>query len=180
MKTTFHTLSHYDSKTIRLHWLTAGLVIALWCLGQTIDWFPCGLPRIFARSSHITAGAALALLLAYRMYWRLTAGLRLPALGRLDHLARPVHLLLYVGLIAAVVAGLANTWVRGDNLFTLFRIPALDSGNRALRGQVEEVHALAANLLLMLSALHAAAGLAHHYLLKDGVLRRMWPGLGQR
>ena len=74
-----------------------------------------------------------------------------------------------------LVLGIANSWVRGDNLFNLFRIPAWDPSNKALRGEVEELHALAANLLILLAGLHAAAGLLHHYLLKDTVLQRMLP-----
>jgi len=53
-----------------LHWLTAALVISLWALGQTIDWFPKGNPRVFARSMHISLGIALALVLVARIHWR--------------------------------------------------------------------------------------------------------------
>ncbi len=86
MKIAFNTVSHYDRRTIGLHWLTAALVIALWCVGQTIDWFPRGAPRMWARSAHIGAGRLLALVLLYRIWWRLTGGTQLPAIGdgRLD------------------------------------------------------------------------------------------------
>ena len=47
----------YDRRTIRMHWISAALVIALWCLGQTIDWFPRGTPRSLARSVHIALKA---------------------------------------------------------------------------------------------------------------------------
>jgi len=179
MKSTFHTLSRYDHKTIHLHWITAGLVIALWCLGQSIDWFPRGMPRIVARSTHISVGALLAMVLCYRMYWRSTEGVRLPALGsrRLDQLGHLVHFLLYVSLVGVIVLGITNAWVQGDTLFNLFKIPALDAGNKALRRQVEELHAISAHLLLILASLHAIAGLFHHYILKDGILGRMLPGL---
>lgn len=85
-------------------------------------------------------------------------------------LARGLHHLLYLAMITVLLLGVANTWVRGDNIFNLFRIPAGDAANKVLRGKVEELHALAANLLIALAGLHAAAGLAHHYLLKDSVL----------
>ena len=32
----------YDATTIALHWLTAGLVVLLWIIGQTADWAPRG------------------------------------------------------------------------------------------------------------------------------------------
>ena len=95
-------------------------------------------------------------------------------------LATIVHFALYATLLGAVVLGIAFTWVRGDNLFNLFTVPAFDPGNKALRQQVGELHALFANVLLGLAAFHAAASLVHHFLWKDDVLRRMFPKLPAR
>lgn len=177
MDSSFSPTSRYDARTIRLHWLTAGLVVALWLLGQTIDWFPRGAPRVFARSAHISIGALLACVFLYRIWWRLSGGVHLAAAGTgaLKTLARSMHMALYACVLATVVLGIANTWVRGDNLFYLFKIPAFDPGNKALRAAVEDYHADAANLLLILAGLHAAAGLAHQYVLKVDVLSRMFP-----
>ncbi len=36
------TEATYDQATIRVHWTTAALVVALWMIGQTADWFPRG------------------------------------------------------------------------------------------------------------------------------------------
>ena len=165
----------YDPTTIRLHWISAGLVIALWCLGQTIDWFGQGMPRIAARGTHIMLGVVLGLTLCYRLWWRTSAGRRLPPAGSglAQRLSTFVHYLLYVALVVVVVLGLANTRVRGDNIFNLFSIPAFDPGNKALRQQIGELHNLAANVLLIVAGLHAAAALIHHFFLKDAVLRRM-------
>ncbi|CAN5879672.1 cytochrome b [soil metagenome] len=169
---------HYDRRTIALHWLTAALVIGLWSLGQTIDWFAKGDPRVIARSVHITCGVLLAFVLATRLVWRLSGGKRLPAAGAgwLDKVASLTHVLLYLLLITTVALGLANAWIRGDNLFGLLQIPAFDPGNKELRETVEDWHGLAANTLLAVAFFHACAGLFHHLVLKDGVLRRMLPG----
>jgi len=177
MRHILSTVQRYDTRTVCLHWLTAGLVIILWCLGQTIDWFPRGVPRIFARSTHISLGAVLALVLLTRIWWRLTGGEHLTALGSrtVQSLAKAMHMALYLVLLAAVILGVANTWVRGDNLFNLYKIASVAPGNKALRASVEDYHAFAANLLLILAGLHAAAGLAHQYILKDGTLNRMLP-----
>ena len=173
---------HYDRRTIALHWITAVLVIALWSLGQTIDAFPKGDPRVAARSTHIVCGALLALVLAYRFWWRLGGATRLPpaGTGALERVAVWTHRALYALLAATVLLGLANTWVRGDTLFNLVKIPAFDPGNKALRETVEELHGWAANTLLIVALLHAAAGLAHHFVVKDDVLRRVLPGLRRR
>jgi cytochrome b561 len=176
------TIQRYDATTIRLHWLTAGLAIALWCLGQSIDWFPRGTGRVLARSVHISLGALLGVVLLYRIWWRATAGERLPAVGSraLQIFAKAMHIVLYVCIVAALVSGVANVWVRGDNLFNLYKVAAFDPGNKALRASVEDYHEFAVNLLLALAGLHAAAGLVHQYVFKDGVLGRMIPALGRR
>jgi cytochrome b561 len=167
----------YDQRSIMLHWLSAALVAALWALGQTIDWFPKGDPRGFARSLHVVLGLALALVLVARLWWRLRAGAQLPPARTtgLDRIATLTHKLLYLLLAGVVLLGLANVWVRGDTLFNALTIPAFDPGNKALRETVEDWHGLTANVLLIVALLHAAAGLLHHFVFKDDVLRRMLP-----
>lgn len=171
-------LAHYDSPTIALHWITSSLVITLWLLGQTIDWFPKGDLRVAARSVHILLGVALTVVLVIRLWWRFGGGgVKLPpaGAGRLDALASVTHKALYVLLAATVLLGIANTWIRGDKIFSLFAIPAFAPGNEDLRDTVEDWHGLAANVLFFVAMLHACAALAHHFVLKDGVLRRMLP-----
>lgn len=167
----------YDRRTIALHWLTALLVISLWLLGQTIDWFPKGSPRAIARSTHITLGVALAFVLIRRIWWRLADGVRMKGAGSnaFDTIATWTHKVLYLLLVGTVLLGIANTWVRGDTLFMLLKIPAFDPGNTALRESVENLHSWAANILLIVAGLHAAAALLHHFVLKDDILRRMLP-----
>nr|WP_316642670.1 cytochrome b/b6 domain-containing protein [uncultured Roseateles sp.] len=168
----------YDARTIRMHWLTAALVVGLWTLGQCIDFFPKGLPRITARSLHISFGVALALLLVARLVWRVRQGVKLaPAPGLAGRLAVVMHYLLYLLLAAVVVIGIACVWIRGDNLFNLFTVPAFDPSNEDLREEAVDLHGLMANLLLFAAGLHAAAAVWHHLVIKDGVLRRMWPRL---
>ena len=76
-----------------------------------------------------------------------------------------------------VVQGYA---LRGDTLFQWIKVPAWDPSNKELREQVEDLHALLANTVFFLALLHAGVALAHHYVLRDGVLRRMLPGLSPR
>ena len=78
-------------------------------------------------------------------------------------------------MTAIVISGLALVWIRGDNLFNLFTVPAFDPGNKALRHDAKELHGWIANILLALAVLHAAVAVWHHRILKDGLLRRMWP-----
>lgn len=168
----------YDTTSMRLHWLTATLVLLMWCLGQTIDWFPRGAPRITPRSVHISFGVLLTLVLAYRIWWRVGFGRRLPPADArpLQGLATLVQYGLYVLLTVTLLLGFANVWVRGDTIYNLFTVPAFDPGNKPLRHRVEDLHALLANTVLVVAGVHALAALIHHYVWKDGVLRRMLAG----
>ena len=167
----------YDSKTIRLHWVTAVLTVALWCLGKTIDWYPPGAGRIPARSVHICVGIVLGLILCHRIFWRWRRGRHLPpaSSGAAQLLATFTHYALYFLLVGAVALGIANVWVRGDSLFGLVSVPQFDPGNKPLHERVAKLHYLLANALLIVAGVHAIAALAHHFLWKDHVLRRMMP-----
>ncbi len=172
--------AHYDRTSVQLHWLSAGLVLLLWVLGKTIDDFAKGAPRIGARSTHIVLGAVLAVLLIARLAWRGRWGRRLPPAnaGLAGQAARAGHVTLYLLLAATVALGIANAWIRGDNLFGLVTITSLAPGDKALRKLVENLHATFANVILIVAGLHALMALIHHYVLKDGVLRRMLPPRG--
>jgi cytochrome b561 len=165
----------YDPTTIVLHWATAVLVILLWTSGQLSDLPPKGPLRTDAWSSHFVLGFALAAVLIWRLVWRVSGHRSLPPAdsGLLQILAQGAHYGLYLLLIATVALGLVNAFVRGVSLFDLASLPQI--GDRELRKPITEWHELAANLLLGLALIHAAAALAHHYILKDGVLARMAP-----
>jgi cytochrome b561 len=124
---------------------------------------------------HVVWGFLLVALVGWRVAWRSSRGIGLPAAdpGLLHVLAKATHYLLYILLGAVLLLGVVNAFVRGYNLFGLFSLPQI--GERDWRRPITHWHELAANALLALALLHAAAALAHHYLFKDGVLRRMLP-----
>ncbi len=169
----------YDRLTIWLHWLTAGLVLVLWALAQIIDfWPPASFGRVAVRSTHILLGLVLVAILLARLIWRLHGGRQLPPAqtGLLGLAARLTHWALYGLLTLALAAGIANVWVRGDSFFGLFRLVSFAPGDRAMRQLIGSLHEVPTNLILIVAGLHAAAALFHHFIKRDGVLRRMLPG----
>ncbi len=168
----------YDRTTIVLHWTTAILVVLLWIIGQTADWIPDGPINTDYWSVHVVVGFALAVVIAWRMIWRRSGGRELPAAdaGPMRVVAKATHHGLYLLLLIVIALGVVNAFVRGYNLFDLASLPQI--GDRALRKPITHWHGLAANLLLVLAGLHAAAALFHHYFLRDSVLGRMVPASG--
>jgi cytochrome b561 len=167
----------YDRRTIALHWITAALVVLAWGMAQIIDDFPRGALRVDARSVHMLFGVALAVVLALRIAHRAGAGRALPAAdpGLLGVVAKSVHYVLYAVLIAQVLLGLTYATLRGDSIFGLISLPG--TTDKAMRDSVGDLHALLANIILAIAGLHALAALAHHFVWRDSVLRRMIPRL---
>ena len=169
----------YDRTTIAFHWTSAGLVAALWLLGQGADFVPRGPMRGIVWSTHFTLGALLAVLWIGRVVWRATGGRKLPPAGAgfMRKLAAGVHGLLYLGIALAIGLGVSAACARGSSVWGLFSYPKLldDAWKRPLT----EVHEWSANLLLALALGHAAVAFAHQYALRDGVLARMVPRLAR-
>lgn len=175
----------YSATQMGLHWSIFLLVALLYALTYGEDFFPRGDPgRDTVWWLHISFGLLLGALVIWRIAMRLALGAPgLPAdMNRLERgLAKGVHGLLYLLLIVLPVLGVTLTWLRGDALsfFSLFTIPSPVVPDKELAHSVKELHELAANAILIVAGLHAAAALWHHYVRRDDVLRRMMPGRGR-
>ncbi len=164
----------YDDRTKLWHWLSAGLIVAMWLIVQSIDFFPREL-RIWPLSAHVTIGALLVLVYFARIQWRLTQGRKLPPAdtGLIGFAGTAAHYALYLLIGIVLALGLTLEAVRGDFVLHLIHIPSIAPGDTALRRTVNDYHGLAANMLLILAGVHASAALWHHFIKHDGVLRRM-------
>jgi cytochrome b561 len=78
-------------------------------------------------------------------------------------------------LLVMVVLGITNVFAHAFPLFNLWHFPKL--GDSEFMRRVNTWHGFVANILIMVVLLHSAAALFHHYVMGDGVLRRMWPRL---
>ena len=122
-------------------------------------------------------GFALAAVVIAGMVWRATRGRRLPPPQRgLPHLlAVATHRLLDLLLLVMVVLGITNVFAHVFPLFNLWHFPKL--GDDDFMRSINAWHGFFANLIIAVALFHATAALFHHYVMSDGVLRRMWPRL---
>lgn len=153
--------SRYSRAQVAIHWLTVVLIGVNYLMNDGISRAYKAFLRdrpIEADSTvqlHVLVGQILLGLVALRLILRLWLGApEAASTGKpiLDLAAKLVHLALYALLFAVPVTGMM-TWFGG------FRLG--------------ETHELAVNLLIATAFIHAAAGLYHHFVLKDGLLRRM-------
>jgi cytochrome b561 len=97
-------------------------------------------------------------------------------------LAAGTHWLLYGLILAMPIAGYLSTTATGHavSFFYLFDLPRLIAPDPALARLAGRTHRSLQWAIYLLVSLHGAAALAHHFVLKDNVLRRMLPALPRR
>ena len=179
------SVARYDPVEIACHWATAALVVTLYLLAQAWSLFHRGAPaRLEMQSVHVSLGVCLAAVLAVRIGWRLGPGRRLPPAdsGPAEVASKLVHYALYVLLVAVVGLGFCFRWSQHDPLsfFGLFAIPAPYAFSRSQSALIGDLHYWVATTIVILAGGHACAALFHHFVLRDGVLRRMLPERGRR
>jgi cytochrome b561 len=128
-------------------------------------------------SWHLGLGTAIIATMIVRIVWRFVR--QEPDVVETTPLMRQVawltHVLLYVLLVAEPLLGWANASSRGwtVSLFGVIPLPALAATGSTLGHTMGDVHQVVAWALLGLVGLHVAAAVFHHFILRDGVLRRM-------
>ncbi len=134
-----------------------------------------------ALAIHQTIGFVMMLLAFGRLYWRLThkPPPHAESLGRGHRIAAAItHGTLYLFLLGMPLSGYIGLAARGRpiEVFGLFELPHLTPRSFDLSANAQSLHYYAQFALYAIVALHIAAALYHHFILKDGVLRRMLPG----
>lgn len=164
----------YGEVAIYFHWVSAALISASWLTSEMVSLMPRAL-RSDIWSMHVLFGLVLAVVIAGRIFWRWR---RAPARPReqrwLDALGSFGHFALYALIVVTIALGLTDALLRGCDMLGLWALPNLH-GNSGLVRRTTHWHDLAANGLIALALLHAAAALFHHFILQDGLLRRMTP-----
>ena len=168
----------YGTAAIAFHWLTFLLVVIVGVLGLLHDDWPKR-TQSFGINIHALLGILLWLLLIARFTWRLRHAPP-PQPEDLSDFARrfssPVHLALYALLFVIPVLGFVTFIYHGRSFdLGLFQVDFGVKKDRAVFGPTEDIHGYLAYALFTVASLHAAAALWHHFYLRDGVLRRMWP-----
>ncbi|MCX7644446.1 MAG: cytochrome b/b6 domain-containing protein [Rhodobacteraceae bacterium] len=161
------TQDRYSTAQIVLHWLIVALFAFNYIVSDPIAeafeaFWEEGAAAAraagpgLAAQAHVWVGIAVMVLMVVRLGLRSTRGAPPPAgtgwLARAAHLG---HLALYGLLLVIPMAGMV-AWFQGEET-------------------AAEVHGVLVNLALAVIAVHTAAALYHHFVLKDGLLGRMRP-----
>ena len=173
------TPSRYSLPAIFFHWTSFALIVFVGALGLLFEAIPRP-NRMFWINIHAVFGLAVLALALARIIWRrrrappdYPAGT--PELTK--RLSHPVHMLLYAMMIVLPLVGIvAYVWHARVFDFGLFKLNFGVASNKPVYEAAEEFHELLAFSLFGLVGLHGLAALWHHFVRKDGLLGRMWPG----
>lgn len=163
-----------------LHWIAALAIAAAWAVGTVMGDLPRGPSRAAGTDLHFALGTLVLTLTAFRLLWRLFNPRPESPPGTplwQGRTARLAHLALYGLMFAVPLSGVMAAWLGGKavNLFWITTLASPFLRDRTWEKGAEEVHEVLANGLLILVAAHVLAALWHHFVRRDGVLRRMLP-----
>lgn len=178
----------YSAAARSFHWLTVAAVLVM---------IPLGLYMV--RRGHLTdfdtttgqlydlhklLGFLTLILVVSRLSYRFGKGAPPdePTLEWWQRVAAHLtHWSLYGLLLAMPLLGWLGVSLYGARgIFGLVSLPPLASQNQDMAAKVFFVHFLVAMVLVLMIGAHIGAAMFHHFIRKDGVLRRMLPGLSRR
>jgi cytochrome b561 len=172
----------YTHTAIALHWLLLLLLVGGFGLGLYMTGLPNGIHKLKLYNWHKWAGATFLALSLLRLAWRLThpppPPPPMPDWQR--RAAAAVQVAMYALFFVVPLVGWAYSSALGYPLvwFGVLPLPDWVPQDRELARAIKPWHERAAWLLALLIALHVAAALKHHFLDRDGLLRRMAPSSG--
>lgn len=166
---------------VLLHWLTVVLIVVQYGLSRLMgDETRDLLSRFALYQWHKSFGLTLAGLVLLRLAARrlLPAPASLP-MPRWQYIAAAtVQGALYLCLLALPVTGFlmaAAAPIQIPTLFFgLFSVPHPIGTDQGIYDAMLRAHAMLFDIMAALAFVHAGAALLHHFVLRDGLMQRMW------
>ncbi len=178
--TTYDTPQQYHKVSIALHWLLLALMIAVYACIELREFYPKGSDiRENFKTWHFMLGLLILGLASFRLVFRCfqsTPPIQPTPPKWQTGLAHLAHTFLYVLMIAVPIGGWLILSAAGKPIpFFGLSLPALVEENKELAKTIKKIHTTVGEIGYYVIALHAAAALFHHYIVKDNTLRRMLP-----
>jgi cytochrome b561 len=172
--------SRYHPALVALHWFLAAFIVLALGLGMfVLKAIPNTSPqKLEALRAHMIGGGVILTLMVTRFAVRTLSARPEPATtgnAVLDRIARISHLAFY-GLVAGMIATGLATAVLADLPSIVFGGSGAPLPGSFTVFPTRVVHGVIAKVFIALIAVHATAALYHHFVLRDGLLKRMWFG----
>lgn len=169
--------NRYHPALSLVHWLVAVLIIAALVMSAFVmSHIPANSPeKIEAIGRHMTAGLMVLVLTLFRFFIRKNTTRPAPALSGMDwadKIVPIVHRMLDIIVLVMLASGISMVVLTG-------LLPVVISGQGVIPKNLETnmaftIHAVGAITLAGLLALHAGGALYHQFILRDGLISRIW------
>jgi cytochrome b561 len=170
------TKDHYGSVAVTIHWLSVLLIIALLASGFRASGTTDLAAKAQLLSVHAVIGITILLLTLARIGWWWFADRKPDPVAGMpawqEWAARAVHLLFYVVILGMTATGIGMVVLSGAG-------PILFGG---ADGQLPHFghywprlpHGIGVRIIIALFVVHLGAALYHQFVMKDGLIRRIW------
>jgi len=178
------TKQQFSKLTVFFHWAVALTIISLLSVGVYMEEFKA----YFLYKYHKSIGILIFLVIIGRIIWRIKNGWPIPLNtqhANEQKLAKLVHWVLIIGTLTFPLSGMMMSALGGHGLpmFGLELFPANYVDGKAIPINKElaqlggNIHYWLGWTMIVTIVIHITGALKHHFVYKDGTLRRM---LGKR
>lgn len=170
-------MPRYTRTAVVLHWVLALAIVCSFSVGLYMTSLPFSPQRLKLYNWHKWAGVLILTFSALRLLWRLWQ--RPPADAPMplwqQRTAHVAHMLLYILFFAVPLMGWAYSSAAGFPivLFGVLPLPDFVGKDAALAEFLKPWHGRLAWMLAAVVALHVLGALKHHFIDRDGLIRRM-------
>jgi len=184
-----NTSNRYGGVAQTLHWLIVALIITQWVLAQLAEAAghdkaahpAAALHQLALLARHKSVGLTIFALAIVRLVWRFVSPPP-PMPNTMPRwqvmAAKLTHFAFYALLLLLPISGLVMSAASNYpvSYFGWFTIPNIVAPDEALKDIMKERHEMLFDILMVVAVVHVIAALKHHFVDRDGVLRRMLPG----
>lgn len=173
------TASQFGTVTRFFHWLIVILMAAMLTIGFTMTRIEPSMLQANLFFVHKSLGMCVAMIAVLWIIWRLI-NVR-PGLGQLSKwqriAAHSAHGFLFLALLLLPITGviMSSAYGRPPSFFGLWHLRLPIPKDQTLADFFDRFHILLVWITVVLLTLHILAALKHHFLDKDGILKRMLP-----
>ena len=158
------------------HWITFIILIAQIPFGFYLVGLEFSDRRIDLENIHILIGITVFYITLFRLVWKFFNSS--PTEGNSFFkgqifIAKANHFFLYLSIFAITISGILKKLYMGEKLNFIFFNFGFEKDNFQLADSFYTVHIYANYLLITLVILHILAVIAHHFIFKDKILKKI-------
>ena len=158
------------------HWITFVILIAQIPFGFYLVGLEFSDRRIDLENIHILIGITVFYITLFRLVWKFFNSS--PTEGNSFFkgqifIAKANHFFLYLSIFAITISGILKKLYMGEKLNFIFFNFGFEKDNFQLADSFYIVHIYANYLLITLVILHILAVIAHHFIFKDKILKKI-------